>query len=240
MTGPSAHLCCRSDAVTVPLGNRRGTTVVIVLAQTKGGVGKSTLAVNLAVERAHAGRDVLLVDADEQDTASDFTALRTELFGAPGYTAVALTGPAVRTQVLQMRPKYDDVIVDASGRDTAGLRAALTVADVALVPFQPRSFDLWALDKISALIAEARGYRDTPLRAVAVLNLADPAGGDNAAAAAALTGNEVIAYLDAPIGRRKAFPNSAAEGRGVCELRRQDPKASAEVTALVRAVFNSI
>jgi chromosome partitioning protein len=212
--------------------------VVIVLAQTKGGVGKSTLAVNLAVERARAGHDVLLVDADEQATATDFTSLRAELLGAPGYTAVALTGPAVRTQILQMQPKYDDVIIDASGRDTAGLRAALTVADVALVPFQPRSFDLWTADKISALITEAQQYRDTPLRAVAILNFADPAGADNAEAVEALTGNEVIAYLEAPIGRRKAFPNAASEGRGVCELKRQDPKATVEMATLARIVFN--
>ena len=97
--------------------------MVVVLAQTKGGVGKSTLAVNFAVERSRAGRDVLLVDADEQATATDFTALRTEQLGVPSYTAVALSGPAVRTQVLQMRPKYGDIIIDASGRDTAGLRS---------------------------------------------------------------------------------------------------------------------
>jgi chromosome partitioning protein len=154
--------------------------------------------------------------------------------------AVALSGSAVRTQVLQMRPKYDDVIVDASGRDTAGLRAALTVADVALVPFQPRSFDLWTFDKVSALITEARQYRDAPLRAVAILNFADPAGGDNVEAAEVLAGNDVIVYLDAPIGRRKAFPNAASEGRGVYELKRQDPKASAEIATLVRAIFNDI
>lgn len=211
--------------------------MVIVLAHTKGGVGKSTLAVNLAVERSRTGRDVLLVDADEQATASDFTALRAEQLGTPGYTAVALSGPAVRTQVLQLRSKYEDIIIDAGGRDTAGLRAALTVADVAIVPFQPRSFDLWTLEQITALIAEAQGYRDHPLKAVAILNFADPQGTDNAAAAEALSGNQALAYLDAPIGRRKAFPNAAALGRGVGELRPQDPKASAEIAALVRGVF---
>jgi cellulose biosynthesis protein BcsQ len=51
--------------------------MIIVLAQTKGGVGKSTLAINLAIARARQGADVLLVDADEQATAADFTALRT-------------------------------------------------------------------------------------------------------------------------------------------------------------------
>jgi chromosome partitioning protein len=65
--------------------------MIVVLAQTKGGVGKSTLAVNFAVERSRARRDVLLVDADDQATATDFTALRTEHLGAPGYTAVSLS-----------------------------------------------------------------------------------------------------------------------------------------------------
>src|SRR5689334_15815895 len=123
--------------------------MILVLAQTKGGVGKSTLAVNFAVERSRAGRDVLLVDADEQATASDFTALRTQQRGSPGYTAVQLSGAAVRTQALQMAPKFHDVVIDAGGRDTAGLRAALTVADIAVVPFQPRSFDIWTLDKVT-------------------------------------------------------------------------------------------
>ena len=71
--------------------------MIIVLAQTKGGVGKSTLAINLAIERSRTGADVLLVDADEQATATDFTALRTEQLGTPGSTAVSLSGPAVQT-----------------------------------------------------------------------------------------------------------------------------------------------
>jgi chromosome partitioning protein len=208
----------------------------IVLAQTKGGVGKTTLAVNLAVARSQAGRDLLLVDADEQSTASDFTAIRTEQLGSPGYTAIQLSGAAVRTQVLQMSGKYQDIIIDAGGRDTAGLRAALTVADVAVVPFQPRSFDIWTLDKVAELITEARGYNPT-LRAVAVLNFADAQGADNEAAAAALKGAPGIDFLDTPIGRRKAFPNAAAEGRGIIELKRSDPKAIAELAALIEALF---
>src|SRR3954447_2006611 len=137
--------------------------MIVLLAQTKGGVGKSTLAVNLAIERSRAGRDVLLVDADEQGTAMDFTALRTEALGSPGYTAVSLAGPAVRTQVLQLQPKYEDIIIDAGGRDTTGLRAALTVADVAIVPFKPRTFDLWVVDKVVSLITQ--GSRMKPLYA---------------------------------------------------------------------------
>jgi chromosome partitioning protein len=211
--------------------------MIVVLAHTKGGVGKSTLAVNMTVVRSRLGRDVLLVDADEQGTATDFTTLRSEQLGQPDYTAVSLSGASVRTQVLQLRSKYEDIIIDAGGRDTAGLRAALTVTDVALVPFQPRSFDLWTLEKMVALLTEAQEYRQTPLRAVAILNFFDPTGRDNLVAAEVLTGNQMISYLHTPIGRRKAFPNAAAEGRAVCELKPQDPKATAEIAALVHAVF---
>jgi chromosome partitioning protein len=214
--------------------------MIIVLAQTKGGVGKSTLAINLAIARAREGTDVLLVDADEQATATDFTALRTERLGSPGYTAISLTGAAVRTQVLRLSPKYQDIIIDAGGRDTTGLRAGLTVADTALVPFQPRSFDLWTLDKMVSLITEVSGYRERPLRSLGFLNFADPQGADNAEAAEALRGNPDLTYLDTPIGRRKAFPNAASAGLSVLELRPQDPKASSEIAALVAGVFTDI
>ena len=66
--------------------------MILVVGNTKGGVGKTTLAVNLAIARALAGRDVLLVDGDEQGTAIGFTELRTEQLGRPGYTAVSLHG----------------------------------------------------------------------------------------------------------------------------------------------------
>ena len=105
----------------------------------KGGSGKSTIATNLAIMRAQSGRDVLLVDADDQETSADFTVLRNATVeGGAGYTCIKLTGPAVRTEIERIAPKYDDVIVDAGGRDTVSQRAALVLANVLLVPFVPR------------------------------------------------------------------------------------------------------
>ena len=63
-------------------------------------------------------------------TARAFTQLRAEKLGSPGYTAVSLHGPEIRTQLLQLRNKYDNIIIDVGGRDTSSLRAALTVADI--------------------------------------------------------------------------------------------------------------
>ncbi|BBE00145.1 chromosome partitioning protein ParA (plasmid) [Sphingobium amiense] len=210
--------------------------MILAVGNTKGGVGKTTLAVNLAVARALAGRDLLLVDGDEQGTALTFTELRTDRLGAAGYTAVALTGAALRSQVRQLAAKYDDIIIDVGGRDTGSLRAALTVADTLLVPVQPRSFDVWALDQVAALVAEAREINEG-LRAVAVLNGADAQGADNEAALEMIGDIEGIEVLPTSIVRRKAFPNAAAEGRAVVEQSSRDAKAIDELAALVSAVF---
>src|SRR5690348_11970949 len=113
--------------------------MILTVGNTKGGVGKTTLAVNVAIARAIAGLDVLLVDGDEQRTAMTFTELRAEHGGSPGYATVALEGSAIRTQVRQLAPKYDDVVIDVGGRNTGSLRAALVVSDIVLIPMQPRS-----------------------------------------------------------------------------------------------------
>jgi chromosome partitioning protein len=210
--------------------------VIIAVGNTKGGVGKTTIAVNLVIFRAVAGRDVLLVDGDEQGSASLFSQLRADLLGVCGYTAVGLHGAALRTQVRQLVPKYGDIVIDVGGRDTGSLRAALTVADVVLVPVQPRSFDVWALDQVAALVTEAREI-NTNLRALAFLNAADAQGRDNAEAQEALREVGAIETLDLMVVRRKAFPNAAAQGRGVIEQQPRDAKAIEELTALADAAF---
>lgn len=210
--------------------------MILAIAHTKGGVGKSTLAINTAIARALAGQDVLLVDGDEQRTALDFTELRAQLVGKAGYTAVALHGPALRTQVRQLASKYDDIVIDVGGRDTSSLRAALTIAHTVLIPVQPRSFDIWAVGQIAELVREAREINDN-LRALVVLNAADAQGHDNEEAADVIRDVEGLELLPITIGRRKVFPNAASAGRSVLESTTRDPKAEGELRGLINSVY---
>jgi len=214
--------------------------VIITVGNTKGGVGKTTLAVQLAIARALAGRDVWLVDGDRQGTAAAAIAARAEAGRKPGIACAQYPdGTALRGQVQQQRGKWQDIIIDAGGRDSTALRAALVLSDVLLVPFAPRSYDVWALDDMAALVDEARSVRDG-LQAYAVLNLADPGdhSADNAEAAAAVADVPQFEYLPTPIRRRKAFSNAGGAGLAVTELTPRDPKAVAELEALVSSVFN--
>ena len=148
--------------------------MIVTVGNTKGGVGKTTLAVQLALARALTGRDVLVVDGDRQGSAQTAIAVRAEAGRLPGLTCVHYPdGVVLRPQVMRQASKYDDVVIDAGGRDSTALRAALALSDLLIVPFLPRSIDVWALADIAALVDEARGVRDG-LRAYAALNAADP------------------------------------------------------------------
>jgi chromosome partitioning protein len=211
--------------------------MILTIGNTKGGVGKTTLALNIAIARSIAGSDVWLIDGDRQGTSSTALAIRSESGRLPSIaTSQYVDGPTLRAQVGLQAKKFDDVVIDVGGRDSTALRASLGLADVLLIPFQPRSIDVWALADISALVEEVRSL-GKELKAYAVLNLADIQGQDNRDAAAALADFPGIQLLDTPIRRRKAFANAAGEGMSVLESEPADPKARTEVQALVNAIY---
>lgn len=213
--------------------------MIIVVGGIKGGSGKTTVATNLAVIRSAEGHDVLLIDADDQETSTDFTIIRNERRpDGAGYTSIKLTGPAVRTETLRLANKYEDIIIDTGGRDTTSQRAALTVADFLLVPFVPRSFDVWTLEKVSGLVGEMQAA-NPDLQALTFINRADPRGQDNDDAAGVLRETEMLSFVETPLGARKAFSNAAAAGLAVTEIKPQDPKATEEMMTLYRYIFST-
>ena len=213
--------------------------MLVVVGGIKGGAGKTITATNLAVMRTAAGRDVLLVDGDDQESATLWAATRGEALGeANRITSVQLTGKSTRAELLKLVAKYDDVIVDAGGRDTTTQRAALTVAEMVVLPFPPRGPDIWTLDKVTAMLSEVRAVNEA-LRACAFINRADPKGADNDAAAGLLAEAEGIEVLAARLGNFKAFPNAFVEGLGVAELKPRHADAITGMKTLYQAIFGT-
>jgi chromosome partitioning protein len=216
-------------------------SMIILCGGTKGGIGKTTIATNLASIRAQRIGEgkVALIDADPQESASKFTQLRNDALVVEGRSAgfhcFKLTGKLVRSEGLGLASKYQDVIIDAGVGDSTGQRAAMTIADLLVLPFRPSSYDVWTLASLNQLIEEMREVNDR-LRVVAFLNQADHIGRDNAEAAEMLKEAQNVKLLNFQIGYRKAFRNTAA-GRAVTELAPQDLKATAEMMALYKVVF---
>lgn len=212
--------------------------MIFTVGGLKGGGGKSTIAEHLTVWLARQGLDVLFIDADEQGTASDFTAWREQtLDGNVGYTLVQLVGANLRKQVETLKPKYDHIIIDTGGRDTTSQRSALFVSDIVLIPTQPRSHDIWTLAKFIEMLDEIQATRATPLTAYTFLNRADITSADNRESAEALANIEQMTFLDFPVKNRKAYPNAGSAGLTVFEMgEKSDQKAINEITELFKRI----
>lgn len=213
--------------------------MILMIGNTKGGVGKTTLAVQIAIARALAGHDVWLIDGDRQGTATAAMAARAESGRKPSIAcAQYVDGVSLRSQVERQKSKWEDIIIDVGGRDSTALRASLVVCEKVLVPFAPRTYDVWALEDMAKLIDEAKSVGGNFV-AYAVLNQADPVDSstDNKEAAAAVHEIHQFCYLPTPIRRRKAFSNASGAGLGVSELVPRDPKAVAELESLIRHLF---
>jgi chromosome partitioning protein len=214
--------------------------MIITIGHTKGGVGKSTLGVNIGVARKLAGRDVWVVDADRQRTAQKALTLRNCDESLPpipcDWYADAAT---LMSQVRMQASRYDDVIIECGGGDTAALRTAMALCDVMIVPFPPRSVDVWAFDELVPLINDVRAV-GKDLKVYAVLNQADPGvnAADNIAAIKQVQEDyPEVELLTQRLVRRKAFSNAAGSGLSVYEVEPHDAKAVAELNALISAVF---
>jgi chromosome partitioning protein len=207
--------------------------MIVTFGNTKGGTGKSTLSVNLAIRLAAKTKKVLLVDGDEQRSAVNFTELRSSQVS--DYTAIALYGSSLRTQINRLKPDYDVIVIDVGGRDTGSFRAALTLTDTLIIPVQPRTFDVWALDAVAALVNDAQAMNPN-LKAYVCLNLAEAQGKDNAFALTTIS-DYTFTIIKQPIMRRKVYPISTSQGKSVFECKPMDRKAIAEFDAALSFLY---
>ncbi|CAN7691194.1 AAA family ATPase [Rhizobium sp. LjRoot30] len=205
--------------------------IIGVLSQ-KGGVGKTTIAVNLAATYAKSGLRVLLVDADPQSSAQQWSAARD---ADPLFSVVGMARATLHRDLPDIAKDYQVVIIDGAPRVNELGRAAILASDLVLIPVQPSPYDIWAAAETVNLIREAQQFKPG-LRGLFVINrkIANTAIGRDVTEA--LGQFEDIPVLPVALHQRVVYAESAGQGLAVLEV---DPKGGAarEVAELAKVLM---
>ena len=129
--------------------------MIITIGGIKGGSGKTTVATHLRSWPQRPVAKVLLVDADDQQTAAEFTACERRIIPSATLHLCSPRRNGRPNRSARVVGHYDHIIIDTGGRDPVSQRAALW-SPTLLVPFVPRSFDIWTLTKVATLVEEMR------------------------------------------------------------------------------------
>lgn len=203
---------------------------VLSVVALKGGVGKSTIATAIASELAARGRRVLLADTDEQATAQAWGVVATGKNKPRPTVTKMLNGFHRDSQLPALAAKYDWTLVDTPPHAGPIMRAALMVADIALLPTIPGAADAWALGETITVVRDAQQVRKN-LRAAIVLNRVARHTALGAGARAAI-GECGLPILKTELGVRVAYSEALAAGLGPTSYAPTSPAAE-EIRALV-------
>jgi chromosome partitioning protein len=197
---------------------------ILTLAAQKGGAGKTTLAVHLAVQAHRAGERVVLVDTDPQGSASAWARARGD--DAPMIVAAA-SSQLYDVVTASRNDGMTLIILDTPPHAAPGAAAASTLADLVLVPVRPTAFDL-AASGASAEIAR------TAKRAAFVLSACPSRAPEIMEARKALEA-QGLPVLETEIGERRSYARAVASGRAVAEFE-PEGRAAYEISRLWREI----
>lgn len=194
---------------------------VIAIISQKGGAGKTTIAVHLAVQAASKGKSAIILDLDPQASATGWKDNRKE-----EKPEVASIQPARLSPVLDSLKKAgaDFVFLDTAPHSENASLLAAQISDFILVPCRPAFLDLKAIESTANLIklAGKKGF--------AVLNCVPPRGSISGEAGAVLSGYG-LEVIPVQLGNRAAYTHSLAAGQAASEYE-PNGKASEEINAL--------
>jgi len=205
---------------------------VICILNQKGGVGKTTLSINLARALQQAEYNVVLVDADPQGSARDWN----DANGGGLMPVVGLDRKSLPADIKNLTG-YDIAIVDGAPQTKELTVAAIKSADCVLIPVQPSPLDIWATNDLLELVKERQELMaGKPCVAFVVSRqIQNTTVGNEVRNVLAESG---VRVLEAGTFQRISYSDSIATGNTVFES--QDNKAKDEIINIANEVWEFI
>ena len=209
--------------------------LTIAVSSLKGGVGKSTIALNLATCLHRAGHRAILIDTDPQGTCRMWAAKAAEV-EHDGPPVVAMDGKTLRRDLERVSKGFDVAVIDCPPRLGGEARAAMLASDLVVMPVIPGAADVWALQETIGVFDQAKQMRDE-LRAVVVLNRADRT--TLAKLALSALKDLDVEILGATLKSRVAYGEATLAGLGVVDYA-PESDAAIEVRRFAKAVLAAV
>ena len=208
------------------------TGTVITVAQQKGGAGKTTLIVNLAVDLATRGHKVAIIDTDPQGSLGRWFMARRALMPDPGMDFSTSSAWGVEYEAGKLADAHDFVLVDPPPKADSDLRPALRKAALVLVPVATSHVDLWATESVLDLARRANTPALLVLTRTRVgtklgLEIAEDAANIDAGLAKITLANRIL------------YAETLGRGQGVQDAAPKGP-AAAEVAALTQEILANL
>lgn len=207
--------------------------MIIVVGNQKGGVGKSTLTVNLAVAWQQSGKSVVIVEADPSVFTVSTWADDREEASLPPILTVKKTGK-LKEALRNLDQQYEVVLVDLPGKDSPEMRSALLAADLFLIPSQPTQADIDATINLAPIVEAVGEYNEDMKTAVVINRLTTHARSTELTEATEALEQAFETILPDAVHDRKAFRSSLSEGKSVLEG--ADQKAAMEIQKLAHNI----
>lgn len=197
---------------------------VCAIVNHKGGVGKTTIATNLASAFQLSGKETALVDSDPQGSARDWRAAAIEAGNDNNVFVAGLDRPTLDKDVPKMAKQYDWTFIDGAARDTLLTTQAIAAADVVLIPVRPSPYDCWAIADLVGIVKQRQAIANGQPKAALVISAAIVGTKIDGEARKALLDYE-LPIFESCTHNRVIYAKAAADGRSVIEAEPKGPAA---------------